>query len=578
MEKSFKLSAFGVVYSTEAPENTNVWWMDTSILSASVSQRLKIYDDVAKKWVLYYSSNITTPSTPPDLSDYVPVSRTITINGVTYDLSTDRSWTISSGTVTSVSAGTGMSFSTITGAGAVAIDATKVPYYAAGFSVGLAKWNGSAWVFDNNTYLTTISGLNISLLNNDTGYITSAALSGYVPTSRTLTINGTAYDLSADRSWTISAGISSLNTLTAATQTFAVGTTGTDFSIVSGTSTHTFNLPTASGTNRGALSSADWTTFNGKIGGTLTAGRVPYASGTSTLTDSANLVWDNTNNMLRIGGQPAIASSDVANFVKNQNNPTGVRVINSTSGANGMAYFNATINNGSNGMTIAAYSAGYGTGTFDRASTGTLVSTMPNGMTIATTNASGTISFYTNNVERGRFLSTGEFLIGKTTISAAADVMNIYKNQNAYTAVRLINNTSGTAGSAGYSATANNYTSGIYMNIYSAGFTTNGVEEAGVATLWTNSTGGLNVGTNAAYQLSFWTNNTKRATIDSLGNKIFTNGALATTATDGFVYIPSCAGLPTGVPTAVTGGVPLVADSTNNKIYAYVGGAWTALN
>jgi len=28
-------------------------------------------------------------------------------------------------------------------------------------------------------------------------------LTSYVPTSRTLTINGTAYDLSADRSWTI---------------------------------------------------------------------------------------------------------------------------------------------------------------------------------------------------------------------------------------------------------------------------------------------------------------------------------------------------------------------------------------
>lgn len=85
-----------------------------------------------------------------------------------------------SGTVTSVSSGTGMNFSTITTTGSIAIDTAKVPYLSGGFSAGLLKWNGSAWVFDNNTYLTTISGLNISLLTNDIGYITSAALAPYL--------------------------------------------------------------------------------------------------------------------------------------------------------------------------------------------------------------------------------------------------------------------------------------------------------------------------------------------------------------------------------------------------------------
>lgn len=63
---------------------------------------------------------------------------------------------------------------------------------------------------------------------------------------------------------TYAIGISSLNGLTANTQTFATGTTGTDFGINSAGSVHTFNLPTASASNRGALSSADWTTFNSK--------------------------------------------------------------------------------------------------------------------------------------------------------------------------------------------------------------------------------------------------------------------------------------------------------------------------
>jgi hypothetical protein len=60
-------------------------------------------------------------------------------------------------------------------------------------------------------------------------------------------------------------GISALNGLTENTQYFAVGTSGTDFAINSLTDTHTFNLPTASATNRGALSSADWSTFDSKL-------------------------------------------------------------------------------------------------------------------------------------------------------------------------------------------------------------------------------------------------------------------------------------------------------------------------
>jgi len=64
---------------------------------------------------------------------------------------------------------------------------------------------------------------------------------------------------------TFPSGMASLNGLTANTQYLATDTLGSDFNISSVTDTHKFNLPTASASKRGALSSADWNTFNGKM-------------------------------------------------------------------------------------------------------------------------------------------------------------------------------------------------------------------------------------------------------------------------------------------------------------------------
>ena len=64
---------------------------------------------------------------------------------------------------------------------------------------------------------------------------------------------------------TFSKGLISLNNLTRQNQFFQTGTSGTDFAISSATATHTFNLPVASASNTGKLSSTDWSTFNGKV-------------------------------------------------------------------------------------------------------------------------------------------------------------------------------------------------------------------------------------------------------------------------------------------------------------------------
>jgi hypothetical protein len=78
-----------------------------------------------------------------------------------------------------------------------------------------------------------------------------------------------------------------------------LGTTGTDLSstVANGTTTPviTLQVPTASATNRGALSSADWTTFNSKAAPfTYTSTYIPFGQGTTTPNQSANLTFDGT--------------------------------------------------------------------------------------------------------------------------------------------------------------------------------------------------------------------------------------------------------------------------------------------
>jgi hypothetical protein len=66
----------------------------------------------------------------------------------------------------------------------------------------------------------------------------------------------------------------------------------------------------------------------------------------------------------------------------------------------------------------------------------------------------------------------------------------------------------------------------------------------------------------------------ERIRFDSAGNVIVNTAAIATNATDGFLYVPSCAGAATGTPTTYTGRVPHVVDTTNGRAYWYYGGAW----
>jgi len=51
-------------------------------------------------------------------------------------------------------------------------------------------------------------------------------------------------------------------------------------------------------------------------------------------------------------------------------------------------------------------------------------------------------------------------------------------------------------------------------------------------------------------------------------------GSMATGATAGFPYIPTCAGAPTGAATARSGYAPIIVDETNSRVYVRVGSTW----
>ena len=95
---------------------------------------------------------------------------------------------------------------------------------------------------------------------------------------------------------TFTSGLTALNGLTEQIQSLATGTTGSDFNISSATATHTFNLPDASASNRGALTSANWSTFNAKA---------EYAPRVQSVTSSATVTPTSTNDLVKITAQAA---------------------------------------------------------------------------------------------------------------------------------------------------------------------------------------------------------------------------------------------------------------------------------
>lgn len=152
--------------------------------------------------------------------------------------------------------------------------------------------------------------------------------------------------------------------------------------------------------------------------------------------------------------------------------------------------------------------------------------------------AANTLAFSVNSAEMARLTSTG---LGLSGANNPTQKISLYAT-----------------GSTAQYMSAGNSNTGVNGSIF-------GVDGTGNAVI--NNT--------QAFATVFSTSNAERLRISSDGNVVVNTAAVATTATTGFLWIGSCAGAPTGAPTApYSNAAAMVADTTNNRLYVRVGATW----
>lgn len=290
---------------------------------------------------------------------------------------------------------------------------------------------------------------------------TIGTLLGYTPanSATTLTINGTTYDLSANRTWSVGT-VTSVSALT-------IGTSGTDISstVANGTTTPviSLNIPTASATNRGALSSADWNTFNNKQAAgnyitALTGEATATGPGSASVTLSTSAVTAKLLTGLNLTGGGSIAATDsiLQAFGKAQNQisalvggvmyqgvwnaSTNTPTLTSSVGTKGYYYVvNVAGSTNLNGITdwkVGDWAIFNGS-TWDKVDNTDAVSSV-NGFTGAVNLTTANISevtnlYYTDTRARGAISLTTTGTSGAATYDNTTGVLNIPQYQSALT-------------------------------------------------------------------------------------------------------------------------------------------------
>jgi hypothetical protein len=254
-----------------------------------------------------------------------------------------------------------------------------------GFAYRNASFGGS--VYFTNSSNTNIFALRAGATGSSLTYVfpidtptAGQVLAASAPSAGVVTLSW-----EDDQTGAPAGGITSLNGLGAASQSFATGTSGTDFAISSVTSTHTFNLPDASSSARGVISTGTQTIAGAK---TFSSALSITASTVATNTSTGALV---VTGGVGIGGSlyTATGSSSSVSGVILQNGNVSASTYNKLTVSPPTSNATLTIADGSSLITSGANSLTLTT-------TATTNATFPTGnITLVATNVASLASLTT---------------------------------------------------------------------------------------------------------------------------------------------------------------------------------------
>ena len=218
-----------------------------------------------------------------------------------------------------------------------------------------------------------------------------------------------------------------------------LGTTGTDLSstVANGTTTPviTLQVPTASATNRGALSAADWTTFNSKGSGSVTSVGQTFTGG-----------------LISVAGSPITTSGTLALTVAGTSGGIPYFSSGTTWATSAALAANAIVVGGGAGLAPATVTTGTGVVTALGVNVGTAGSFIVNGGALGTpssgtvTNLTGTASININGTVGATTPTTGAFTsVSLTAGSALAWNADVGLSRSAAATLNLGNGTAGSS-------------------------------------------------------------------------------------------------------------------------------------